>query len=181
MTTQDRLDALSCTSSERSCLRKQMRDPRIGRIFDQAVMCTHDRSTMRSDMTAWRVPRTADHQNMLHTTSAIIDTKVRQDTTRDLKKWLQERKKPGSTGLVMTADDCGGGFRLTHSGKLPKTSKSSSSPDLGESISRQYVPPWISQSQWEKAVKAPPPRWAGQSWAIVSGGCGHWMGGAVLP
>merc|ERR1719230_2212823 len=100
-------------SSERRVLDRQMRDPRINRIFDQAVICTHDRSAMRSEMTGWRVPRTADGQRLLHTTSAIVDTAVRQRATRDLQKWLQEKKRPGSTGLVIHPDDCGGGFRLT--------------------------------------------------------------------
>merc|ERR1719335_857009 len=58
-------------------------------------------------MTGWRVPRTGDGQRLLHTTSAIIDTSVRQKTTRDLQKWLNERKDPGSTGLVMHPDNCG--------------------------------------------------------------------------
>jgi hypothetical protein len=165
-----------------------MRDPRINRIFDQAVMCTHDRSAMRSEMTAWRVPRTAHGQRLLHTTSAIIDTDVRQRTTRDLQKWVKEQKNPGSTGLVFADEECGGGLRLTHNGKLPNMKKSKSSPSASDKLSEHrsdsqpYLPPWVSRSQWEQAVRPPPPKWAGAPWAIVSGGPGsHWAGAQSLP
>lgn len=183
----DRLDALSCTSSERSCIDRQMRDPRINRIFDQAVICTHDRSAMRSEMTAWRVPRTGDHQKLLNTTAQIIDTDIRQKATRDLKKWLLERKNPGSTGLLPDAASCGGGVRLSHNGQLPKhlmnksrsmSGSSSSGGQLSESgyraSSERYLPPWVSQSQWEQAIKP-------SHWTVSAGPGGHWAGAAVLP
>jgi len=206
MTTQDRLDALSCTSSERSCLMRQKKDPRHKRIFDQAVNCTHDRHAMRSEMTSWRVPRTGADQRLLHTTSAIVDTDVRQRATRDLKRWVQEQRHPGTSGMVFTGDlHSEGTLRLTHNGQLPRTVGSNrsrscnrscfSSPTLragaGETTesplrhpftSRPYLPPWCSQDQWDQVVQRPPPRWAGKSWATVSGGLGgHWSGAAVLP
>mmetsp|Transcript_69551 Transcript_69551/g.123958 ORF Transcript_69551/g.123958 Transcript_69551/m.123958 type:complete len:198 (-) Transcript_69551:118-711(-) len=171
---------------------------RSKRIYDQAVTCTHDRSAMRSEMTAWRVPKTGDTQRMLHTTSQIIDTDIRQRATRDLQHWLKEKKEPGSSGLVFHPGNSGGGFQLTSSGTLPRSVSRGSQRSRGSNRSlstpalptpeqplqpgqRPYLPPWVTAAQWDQVVQSPPPRWLAPAYAIAATGPGHWAGAAVPP
>jgi len=149
---------------------------RVGRSYDQAVNCTHEwtNGVMRSQLDCWRVPKTASRQRILHTTSQMIDTPLRQKASRYLNDYVTEhgtdiapRKHDKFKGTTLKMD-----HRQQWVCEPTKRSRS-----LAED--RPWLPPWVTNNQWDLAAQPTPPRWAGVPWAVTDrNGPTLWSGGS---
>ncbi|CAE8624495.1 unnamed protein product [Polarella glacialis] len=166
--------------------------PRFNYVYDQAVNATHDKlnGVLRSQLDVWHVPRTSGRQQILHASSHIIDTDVRQKVARSFHKAMLEERQRRANGLPSRPGTGArgsptGGCKFRHDGTLefPDLRRCASAgsatfqkPDAG----MQWLPPWIDHGQWQAATHAPPPRWLGSPFAATAPGPALWAG-ATLP
>mmetsp|Transcript_66999 Transcript_66999/g.143294 ORF Transcript_66999/g.143294 Transcript_66999/m.143294 type:complete len:262 (-) Transcript_66999:99-884(-) len=184
--------------------RPRSRQQRVSRVYDQAVFCSHAKQNgvLRSHMEMWRVPRTSGKQQVLHNSSAILDTEVRDRVARDFNRWLQDRPgslaelrtrleqppRPGSSSGAREGSGKGGsGIGVGPDGSLQlephrrclsASRVSASQPPQGEE--RPWLPPWVTPATWDAATGQAAPAWSASPWASMAQGPLLWAG-AVLP
>eukprot|EP00933_Yihiella_yeosuensis_P071142 TRINITY_DN79337_c0_g1_i1.p1 TRINITY_DN79337_c0_g1~~TRINITY_DN79337_c0_g1_i1.p1 ORF type:complete len:222 (+),score=17.36 TRINITY_DN79337_c0_g1_i1:122-787(+) len=168
-------------------------------VYDPAVMATHDRlnGVLRSQLDCWHVPRTTAKQDLLHSTSQIVDTSIRQKIARQLNKQLKESTNGSvrstisfaETGVPGCQDGRPGTLRFRHDGVLhfPKETglrrcMSASSVtrihDPDDRVER-WLPPWTQEQQFARTVGPSAPRWAATEYAATAPGPALWAGASV--
>eukprot|EP00928_Gymnodinium_smaydae_P062616 TRINITY_DN46434_c0_g1_i1.p1 TRINITY_DN46434_c0_g1~~TRINITY_DN46434_c0_g1_i1.p1 ORF type:complete len:213 (+),score=10.19 TRINITY_DN46434_c0_g1_i1:88-639(+) len=150
----------------------------IGKVYDYAINATHEwtNGVMRSQLDCWHdLPNPADRQRILHTTSHIIDTNVRQKAARFLSQWAENKHRADLAGPPRDAERVS--LRLSHNGTWQPVPRNNSEPSLR---GRPYLPPTVTAHQWDLATQPPPPRWSGPPWAAAAAGPLLWAG-ATLP
>eukprot|EP00929_Paragymnodinium_shiwhaense_P120060 TRINITY_DN91968_c0_g1_i1.p1 TRINITY_DN91968_c0_g1~~TRINITY_DN91968_c0_g1_i1.p1 ORF type:complete len:224 (-),score=23.04 TRINITY_DN91968_c0_g1_i1:228-812(-) len=130
---------------------------RVSQSYDQAVNATHEwtNGVMRSQLDCWRVPKTAPRQRILHSTSSIVDTGVRQKAARFLNDWVSEN----GTGNVHHAAKKGpyATLKMDQRGHwVPERCLARSCSSLPEE-----APPW-SVNKWATSSQGP------AAWAAAS-------------